>query len=190
MRASLVSALLAFVLVLPGNLAFAQDDSALVQKRNEVREVMHESLAALYETAPQARTVIEHAAGYGVFSTFGIKIFFGGGTTGKGVVINNFTHRDTFMKMLQVQAGLGFGIKKDRLIFIFETQKALRDFVNQGWEFGGQASAAAMVADQGGMFSGAASVSPGVYLYQLTETGLSASITVGVTKSFKDDDLN
>ena len=190
MRASLVSALLAFVLVLPGNLAFAQDDSALVQKRNEVREVMHESLAALYETAPQARTVIEHAAGYGVFSTFGIKIFFAGGTTGKGVVINNFTHRDTFMKMLQVQAGLGFGIKKDRLVFVFETQKALRDFVNQGWEFGGQASAAAMVADQGGMFSGAASVSPGVYLYQLTETGLSASITVGGTKFFKDDDLN
>ena len=134
--------------------------------------------------------VIEHAADYGVFSTFGIKIFFGGGTTGEGVVINSFTHRDTFGKMLQVQAGFGFGVKKDRLIFIFETQKALRDFVNQGWEFGGQASAAAMVADQGGMFSGAASVSPGVYLYQLTETGLSASITVGGTKFFKDDDLN
>ena len=186
----LMSALLGVFLLCLGIPAFAQDDSALVQKRNEVREVVHESLADLYEAAPQARAVIEHAAGYGVFSTFGIKIFFGGGTTGKGVVINNFTHRDTFMKMLQVQAGLGFGIKKDRLIFIFETQKVLRDFVNQGWEFGGQASAAAMVADQGGMFSGAASVSPGVYLYQLTETGLSASITVGGTKFFKDDDLN
>jgi lipid-binding SYLF domain-containing protein len=190
MRAILVSALLALAFVLSGNLASAQDDSALVQKRNEVREMVHDSLAALYEVSPGARVVVERAAGYGVFSTFGLKIFFAGGTTGKGVVINNFTRRDTFMKMVQVSAGIGFGIKKDRLIFVFETQKALRDFVNQGWEFGGQASAAAMVADQGGMFSGAASVSPGVYLYQLTETGLSASITVGGTKFFKDDDLN
>lgn len=51
-------------------------------------------------------------------------------------------------------------------------------------------SAAAMVADQGGMFAGAISVSPGVYLYQLTETGLSASITVTGTKFFRDPDLN
>jgi lipid-binding SYLF domain-containing protein len=79
----------------------------------------------------------------------------------------------------------------DRLIFfLFETQKALRDFINQGWEFGGQASAAALVAAQGGMFAGAVSISPDVYLYQLTETGLSASITVGGTKFIKDDDLN
>jgi len=190
MRSVPVSVLLAIVFVLAGNQAFAQDDSALVQKRNEVREMAHESLATLYEASPGARLVVEHAAGYAVFSTFGLKIFFAGGTTGKGVVVNNATHRHTFMKMLQVQAGLGFGIKKDRLVFVFETQKALRDFVTQGWEFGGQASAAAMVADQGGMFSGAASVSPGVYLYQLTQTGLSASITAGGTKFFKDDDLN
>jgi len=112
MRAILVSALMALALVLSGNLAFAQDDSALVQKRNEVREMVHESLAALFEVSPGARIVVDRAAGYGVFSTFGIKIFFGGGTTGKGVVINNFTRRDTFMKMVQVSAGFGFGSRK------------------------------------------------------------------------------
>jgi lipid-binding SYLF domain-containing protein len=190
MSARRVSALLVVLLPLLGIPVFAQGDSALVQRRNEVREMENDGLAALFEAAPGARAVIEHAAGFGVFSTFGLKIFFAGGTTGKGVVVNNFTHRNTFMKMLQVQAGLGFGIKKDRPVFVFETQKALRDFVTQGWEFGGQVSAAAMVADKGGMFAGAVSVSPGVYLYQLTETGLSASITVGGTKYFKDEDLN
>ena len=94
------------------------------------------------------------------------------------------------MKMLQVQAGLGFGIKKDRLIFVFETQQGLGNFVNRGWEFGGQASAAAMVVDRGGTFAGAVSVMPGVYVYQLTETGLSASLTLGATKFFKDEDLH
>jgi lipid-binding SYLF domain-containing protein len=167
-----------------------QDDMALVQKRLEVREMAQESLAALYEIQPAARYAIEHAAGYGAFSTFGIKIFFAGGTTGKGVVVNRRTHRDVFMKMLQVHAGLGFGVKKDRLIFVFETQQGLQNFVTKGWEFGGQASAAAMVADRGGTFAGAVSVMPGVYLYQLTETGLSASLTLGATKFFKDDDLH
>jgi hypothetical protein len=40
------------------------------------------------------------------------------------------------------------------------------------------------------MFGGAASVAPGVYLYQLTQTGLSATLTVSGTKFFKDADLN
>jgi lipid-binding SYLF domain-containing protein len=170
--------------------AAAQDETALIQKRQQVREMAREALAHLYEVQPSARYVIDHAAGYGVFSTFGIKIFVAGGTTGSGVVVNGRTHRDTFMKMVKVQAGLGFGLSKDRLIFVFETNNALRDFVNQGWEFGGKASLAAMVAEQGGMFNGAVSVSPGVYLYELTDTGLAASLTVSGTKFFKDADLH
>jgi lipid-binding SYLF domain-containing protein len=171
--------------------ALAQsDETEIIQKRHQVREMAHDSLATLYEISPGARYAVEHAAGYAVFSTFGIKIFFGGGTTGKGVVVNNRTHRDTYMKMVQVQGGLGFGIKKDRLIFVFETYRAMRDFINQGWEFGGQASASAMYADKGGTFAGAVSVMPGVYLYQITETGLSASLTIQGTKIYKDDDLN
>ena len=47
-----------------------------------------------------------------------------------------------------------------------------------------------MAGGQGSMFSGAASVAPGVYVYQLTQTGLSASITVSGTKFFTDPDLN
>jgi lipid-binding SYLF domain-containing protein len=125
-----------------------------------------------------------------VFSTFGIKIFFAGGGTGKGFVHNNRTKRYTYMRMVQVQGGLGFGASKDRVIWVFETQKALADFVNSGWDFGAKAQAAAMVQDTGGMFSGAVSVSPGVYLYQLTETGLSAELTVSGTKYFKDGELN
>ena len=80
---SLFALLVAVALFLSGP-AFAQDESVLVQRRNEVREVVHDSLAALYEAAPGTRVAIERAAGYGVFSTFGLKIFFGGGTTGRG----------------------------------------------------------------------------------------------------------
>jgi hypothetical protein len=57
--------------------------------------------------APGTQRAIERSAGYAVFSTFGVKLFFAGGTTGKGMVVNNRTHRQTFMKMVQVQGGLG-----------------------------------------------------------------------------------
>jgi len=169
---------------------FAMDENEVLQERLRIKEMAQGALSTLYEIAPRARAAIEHAAGYGVFSTFGIKIFFAGGTTGKGFVCNNRTKRYTYMKMLQVQGGLGFGVSKDRIIWVFETQKALSDFVNLGWDFGGKARATAMVQNQGGMFSGAISVAPGVYLYQLTDSGLAAELTVTGTKYLKDNDLN
>ena len=166
------------------------NEGKIIQARQQVREMSEDALATLAEVAPNARRTIDRAAGYAVFSTFGVKLFFAGGTTGKGVVVNQRTHRQTFMKMLQVQGGLGFGVNQNRLIFVFTNEQALRNFVNQGWEFGGQANLSAMAGGQGTQFSGAAAVSPGVYLYQLTNTGLSATITVSGTKYFKDTDLN
>jgi lipid-binding SYLF domain-containing protein len=165
-------------------------ESKVIQARQQIREMSQDALATLHEVAPGTRRVIDRAAGYAAFSTFGVKLFFAGGTTGKGVVVNNRTHRQTFMKMVQVQGGVGFGVNQNRLIFVFTNEQALRNFVNQGWEFGGQANLSAMAGGQGTQFSGAAAVSPGVYLYQLTNTGLSATITVSGTKYYKDTDLN
>jgi len=170
--------------------AGAPNEGRIIQARQQVREMSQDALSTLYEVAPGVRSVIERSAGYAVFSTFGLKLFFAGGTTGKGVVFNNRTQRQTFMKMVQVQGGLGFGVNQNRLIFVFTTQQGLRNFIDQGWEFGGQANLSAMAGGQGTQFSGAAAVAPGVYLYQLTNTGLSATITVSGTKYFKDTDLN
>ena len=166
------------------------NEGKIIQARHQVREMAQDALATLYEIQPGARRAIENSAGYAVFSTFGVKLFFAGGTTGRGMVVNRRTSRQTFMQMAQVQGGLGFGVNQNRLIFVFTNEQALRNFVDQGWEFGGQANLSAMAGGKGTMFSGAAAVSPGVYLYQLTETGLSATITVSGTKYFKSSDLN
>ena len=47
-----------------------------------------------------------------------------------------------------------------------------------------------MAGGQGGMFTGAAAIAPGVHFYQLTDTRLSATLTVSVTRFFKAVDLN
>ena len=170
------------------SIAFAGDKKE--QEREKVRSMASKNLSRLYEVRPSARAGIESAAGYGVFSNFGIKILVAGSGKGKGVVVNNRTKQETFMKMVEVQAGLGFGVKKFSVIFVYEQEQALNNFINQGWEFGGQATAAATIKDKGASFAGAVSVSPGVWMYQLTETGIAAEITGKGTKYYKDKKMN
>jgi lipid-binding SYLF domain-containing protein len=94
------------------------------------------------------------------------------------------------MKAVEVQAGLGMGIKKFRLIWVFETRAALDRFIQQGWQLGGQAGYTAKASGKGSGLAGAAAVEPGVWLYQLTDDGLAAEITVKGSRYYKDDDLN
>ncbi len=119
-----------------------------------------------------------------------MKILVAGGGKGEGIAFDNATQKTTYMKMLEVQAGLGMGAKKFLTIFVFETQDALNQFVNSGWEFGGQATAAAKTSDKGGAYQGATTVAPGVWMYQITEKGLALELTGKGTKYYKDDDLN
>ena len=94
------------------------------------------------------------------------------------------------MRMGELQAGLGIGVKKFQVVFVFETPDKLQAFLNQGWEYGGQTTAAASTGDKGGSMQGALSVSPGVWIYQLTDKGLAVEATVKGTKYWKDEALN
>ena len=160
------------------------------EEQAEIRKIEQETLARLYKAAPSAKGAVEKAAGHAVFSNFGMKIFVAGGGSGKGVAVDHASKKATFMKMAEIQAGLGIGVKKFRVVFVFDSKAALDAFVSSGWEFGGQASAAAKSGDKGSAYQGAASVSPGVWMYQLTDTGLAAEITAKGTKYYKDNDLN
>jgi len=94
------------------------------------------------------------------------------------------------MKMVSVGAGLGVGVKGYRVIFAFETPEALARFIDSGWDASGQADAAAKVGSEGGAYSGAATVAPGIWVYQITKNGLALQLTLQGTKYYKNDDLN
>jgi len=160
------------------------------KEKAEIRKMAQDRLQKLYKAQPAARSAVQSAAGYAVFSNTGVKILMAGSGKGEGVAVNNSSKSETFMKMLELQAGLGFGVKKFSIIFIFSTPKALDNFINSGWQMGSQASAAAKTSDSGGSMQGATTVSDGVSAYQLTDKGLAAEITVKGTKYSKDDDLN
>jgi lipid-binding SYLF domain-containing protein len=165
-------------------------DAEKEEQQKEIQSMAQDALQHLYEAEANAETAIKNAAGYAVFSDFGVKILLIGSGRGRGIAVNNRTKHETFMKMLELQAGLGMGVEKFRVVFVFDTEKAFDTFVNSGWEFGGQSTAAAKVGDKGGAMSGALSVSDGVWMYQLTDKGLAADISGTGTKYYKDDVFN
>lgn len=167
-----------------------KEQEEIQQEKEDIRKTVNKTLAKLYEVQPSAKSAIAKSEGYAVFNNFGVKIFFAGSGSGKGILFDKKNGKDYFMKMFEAQAGLGMGAKKFSVIFVFERYKDVDEFLNSGWEFGGQASAAAKAGDEGGAMQGAMSVSPGVWMYQLTGDGLALELTGKGTKYYKDDDLN
>jgi lipid-binding SYLF domain-containing protein len=161
------------------------------EQQQEIRKMENETLTRLYKAQPSAKNAVAKAAGYAVFSNFGMNVLVLGSGTGKGVVVDNASKKPTYMKMAELQTGLGFGIKKFRLVWVFEKKSDMDKFMNSGWEVGAQSTVSAQAGGKGAdMFAGAMSVTPGVWVYQLTDTGLAAELTAKGTKYYKDNDLN
>jgi lipid-binding SYLF domain-containing protein len=159
------------------------------QQQADIRKTSQDILGELIRIQPSAKGVLERAAGYAIFSNAGLKIFVAGGGMGSGMAVSKQTGKVVFMKMAEVQAGLGLGYSKLKQVWVFDTQGAFDSFVNSGWEFGGSATLNAQAAGGTG-YTGALPVSPGVWIYQLTGDGLAASVTVKGSKYYKADDLN
>jgi lipid-binding SYLF domain-containing protein len=195
MRTTLTGFAIAFA-VASGMAGFGGDAAAAMSEKDkdkaraEVKKNSAATLNALYKAVPASRKVVEGSAGYATFSNFGMKILVLGSGSGKGIAVNKKSKKETYMKMIEVQTGLGIGVKKFRLIWVFANEAALNKFVNSGWESGAQATAGAKAGGKGDAYQGAIPVSEGVWLYQLTDTGVALELTVKGTKYYKDDDLN
>ena len=176
---------LSFVIAMP-QAAFA-DKAADRAKSQSMRK---EVLSRVYKEEPRARDEIAGAAGYAVFSNLGVNVILFSGGYGYGIAHDNRTGKDTYMEMASAGFGIGMGVKDFRAVFIFRDGEAFDQFIDHGWDFSGQADAAAKAGHKGGELSEALDVMPDVKVYQLTETGLALQATLQGTKYWKDSDLN
>ena len=119
------------------------------EKRDSVLEMRKMTIGELYEKKPEAKAKIRNAAGYGVFSNTNINVLLVSSGHGYGVVRDQSTGKDTYMKMGMVGVGLGAGVKDFRAVIIFKTNEALNTFTEKGWEWGGHADAAAKAGEKG-----------------------------------------
>jgi lipid-binding SYLF domain-containing protein len=165
---------------------------SVAEQKAATREMRDTVLKELQQLRPETKAKIRKAAGYAVFSNIGVNLVFASFAGGHGLAVENGTLSDTetFMKMGSAGLGLGLGVKDFRAVFIFEDKKSLRDFIEKGWDFSGQADAAAKSDDKGKAGATAGSVMPGVEIYQLTKNGLALQATLQGTKYWKDKKLN
>ncbi len=177
------------------SLSFAGEDVTLEPKTPEQwRQYLEfrqtQVLDELYDLRPEVKQELERAEGYAVFTNFGLKMLVVGVAAGRGIVRDNKTGTDTYMRMGQGSVGFGIGIKDFRAVFVFQDRKVLENFITNGWSFGGEVDAAVKGADVGAAASGAIRVAPGLRVYQLTENGLALDVGINGTKYWKDSYVN
>src|SRR6516162_10118146 len=136
------------------------------QKRDKSRKMAAQTLKDLYKLQPTSKAAIQKSAGYAVFNNMGAHLLLLSTARGAGIAVNSKTKNETFMKMISAGVGLGLGVKDYRVIFVFENDKAIADFLDSGWSGSAQADAAAKAGEKGGAYSGAVEVAPGVWVYQ------------------------
>ena len=119
------------------------------EKRVTVRKQRDEMLAELYKSKPELKDRIKKAAGYATFKQSDVNLFLLATGNGYGMLVNNKTGKETYMRVASLGGGVGLGVKDLRVVFIFNDDKVMKDFVEQGWQFGGKADAAAKYEDTG-----------------------------------------
>lgn len=175
------------VLVLSGCATSGAHTTA--DKRQAILDMKQEVLAELYSSKPGVRTQVASAPGYAVFSNANVNLILASFSGGNGVVKDNRTGKNTYMKMGEAGIGLGLGVKDFRAVFVFHKRDTLQRFIDSGWEFGAHADAAAKANEKGGAVGGEILLD-GVTIYQMTESGLALQATVKGTKYWKDAELN
>ena len=160
------------------------------EKRAYAQQMKNDTIAELYEKKPEAKAKIANATGYGVFSNININLLLLSSGNGYGIVHDNSSGEDIYMKMRGFGVGFGAGAKDFRAVIIFKTDEALNTFTEKGWEWGGHADAAAKADDKGKEIGAQAEVTQSMEIYTFTEAGLALQATVAGTKYWKDDELN
>jgi lipid-binding SYLF domain-containing protein len=183
----------------------------VMEKRQFVNDMHDKTMARLETNNPELARRVHSAPGYGVFNTANVHLLLLATGHGYGLVKNNRTGEETYMRMTKVGVGVGAGLKDIEAVFLFNTETALRNFVDRGWEIGAGAEAAATSGGKGAAAAAGASTSTAgaqagvagkaggesqagtgdsIEIYQMTKAGVALEATLAGTKYWRDAKLN
>ena len=184
----LVALLTIVALALPATSVFAEEDWKTMKqasKAMKINETAEDALSGLLADNPKAKEIYERSYGWAAFNNLKLAFGFSGGG-GDGVAVVRETGQKTYMKMGTVGIGVGLGINKYNVVFLFQDSQTFNNFVNKGWQAdaGATASAGKAAAEVKTDFTN------GLAIYQITEKGLMANADIAGTKYWKNDKLN
>lgn len=183
--------LMTIALVVSAGVAAAEEQKPtskeleLQAKQAKIDESAEAGLAEVLEKSEKGKDLFEQAVGWAVFSNLKVAVGISGGG-GNGVAVDKSSGERTYMKMGTGGIGLGLGAQKYQVIFFFQDDTTLTNFVEKGWK--ADASAQAAAGTEGA--NATTGFVNGIAVFQITEKGLIASADVTGTKYWKNDKLN
>ncbi len=159
------------------------------EKQAEVQKSTQAALEKFYKAKPDLKAAVGKAPGYAVFTTYGVS-FLIGGSGGTGMVHDNKSKKNTYMKLGSASVGFQLGAAENDVLVVFKTPAALNDFITNGW---GATGGVAATAGAGGSTAGSGMGSSAMDTsdtFTLTKNGLTAGLAVAGVKAWKDDELN
>jgi lipid-binding SYLF domain-containing protein len=152
-------------------ISMAQDDQARIITDSK------EAKASFKKADPSMDNLFAKSAGYVIFPNVGKGAAGVGGAAGKGTVYEHGVPVGT-AQMVQVTVGAQAGGQAYREIIFFENKDALDRFMNNKFEFSGQASAVAVKSGA----SADAKYRDGVEVFSQEKGGLMVEASVGGQK--------
>jgi len=158
--------------------------------RHEIEAMAKETLERLYKEYPEAKEEIKNAYGYGAFDAQIVNLVLYVAGKGLGVVYDNKTKTPIFMNAIRAGTGPGVGYKSVHGVLIFDNENVYKQLTTIGLQVSASGDATIKVAGIGAEAGKAASLVPGVSLYQLTDLGIVLQANWGATEFVKDPNLN
>ncbi len=159
-------------------------------KKEIIEKKVVSTLNLLFDAQPAAQAILENSAGYAVFADFGSNRSPDRGENGRGIAFNNRSGERTFMNVLAFMQRTRAERKKFRYILVFTADEPFDRFVAEGLQIDELGTFAPELTVPAMTSSGALMIEPAVFLYQLTDDGLTAELIAQYTKFYKDTSLN
>lgn len=164
----------------------------VAKQRKEILAMRDATLKRLYKVKPAVRNEIAKAEGYAVFDANQANVILLVAGSGEGVLVDNATGQNTFMKMKRLGTGPGIGFKKYKQIMVFKSRKLVDTFKTVGADVTASSDATLKLSEhnEGKGVDGVVSLDPMVSVYQITDKGALLQANWGGMAYLPNSDLN
>lgn len=162
------------------------------KERKEILAMRDATLKRLYKVKPAVRNEIAKADGYAVFDANQANVILLVAGSGEGVLVDNATGQNTFMKMKRLGTGPGVGFKKYKQVLVFKSRKLVDTFKTVGADVTASSDATFKLSEhnEGKSVEGVVSLDPMVSVYQITDKGALLQANWGGMAYLPNDALN